>query len=171
MQKPSCPQGQGRLCACKNYCFFSVLEAELALDGELLAPDAALPLSLDEAPADGVPLELDALLLGAGALGEVLSEPLALVEPPAAESCFGAADDEELEEDGGVLGLTDAEPDTDEPEDGELGVVVEPAEEDEEPAGGVVRETARSPSVSPQAVSNPAPSARDTATAKVESLM
>jgi hypothetical protein len=55
------------------------------------------------------------------------------------------------------------------PPEGALGVVVEPAEEDE-PDGGVVRETARSPSLS-QPVSNPAPSARDTATAKVESLI
>ena len=111
-------------------------------------------------------------------------EPLAL-EPPDAESFFVAsADEEALEE--GELGVvvpdaeleelesffdmsTDAEPEA-EPE-GELGVVVvEPAEEDDEPAGGVVRETVRSPSLS-QPVSNPAPSARDTATARVESLM
>ena len=113
-------------------------------------------------------------------------EPLAL-EPPDAESFFVAsADEEELED--GALGVvvpdaeldeleswesffdmsTDAEPEA-EPE-GAAGVVVEPAEEDEEPAGGVVLETARSPSLS-QPGSNPAPSARDTATAKVESLM
>lgn len=111
-------------------------------------------------------------------------EPLAL-EPPDAESFFVASAGEEALEDG-ELGVvvpdaelveelesffdmsTDAEPEA-EPE-GALGVVVEPAEEDEEPAGGVVLETARSPSLS-QPVSNPAPSARDTATAKVESLM
>ena len=111
-------------------------------------------------------------------------EPLAL-EPPDAESFFVASADEEALEDG-ELGVvvpdaeleelesffdmsTDAEPEA-EPE-GELGVVVvEPAEEDDEPAGGVVRETVRSPSLS-QPVSNPAPSARDTATARVESLM
>jgi hypothetical protein len=112
-------------------------------------------------------------------------EPLAL-EPPDAESFFVAsADEEELED--GELGVvvpdaeldeleslesffdmsTDAEPEA-EPE-GAAGVVVEPAEEDED-AGGVVRETVRSPSLS-QPVSNPAPSARDTATARVESLM
>jgi hypothetical protein len=119
-------------------------------------------------------LELDGALL----------EPLAL-EPPDAESFFVASADEEALEDG-ELGVvvpdaeleelesffdmsTDAEPEA-EPE-GELGVVVvEPAEEDDEPAGGVVRETVRSPSLS-QPVSNPAPSARDTATARVESLM
>ena len=107
-------------------------------------------------------------------------EPLAL-EPPDAESFFVASADEEALEDG-ELGVvvpdaelesffdmsTDAEPEA-EPE-GAAGVVVEPAEEDEEPAGGVVRETVRSPSLS-QPVSNPAPSARDTATARVESLM
>jgi hypothetical protein len=111
-------------------------------------------------------------------------EPLAL-EPPDAESFFVASADEEALEDG-ELGVvvpdaeleelesffdmsTDAEPEA-EPE-GALGVVVvEPAEEDDEPAGGVVRETVRSPSLS-QPVSNPAPSARDTATARVESLM
>jgi hypothetical protein len=109
--------------------------------------------------------------------------PLAL-EPPDAESFFVASADEEALEDG-ELGVvvpeaeldelesffdmsTDAEPEA-EPE-GELGVVLEPAEEDDEPAGGVVRETVRSPSLS-QPVSNPAPSARDTATARVESLM
>ena len=109
----------------------------------------------------------------------------ALLEPPDAESFFVASADEEALEDG-ELGVvvpdaeleelesffdmsTDAEPEA-EPE-GELGVVVvEPAEEDDEPAGGVVRETVRSPSRS-QPVSNPAPSARDTATARVESLM
>ena len=110
-------------------------------------------------------------------------EPLAL-EPPDAESFFVASADEEALEDG-ELGVvvpdaeleelesffdmsTDAEPEA-EPE-GAAGVVVEPAEEDEEPAGGVVLETVRSPSRS-QPVSNPAPSARDTATARVESLM
>jgi hypothetical protein len=110
-------------------------------------------------------------------------EPLAL-EPPDAESFFVASADEEALEDG-ELGVvvpdaeldelesffdmsTDAEPEA-EPE-GELGVVLEPAEEDDEPAGGVVRETVRSPSLS-QPVSNPAPSARDTATARVVSLM
>ena len=112
-------------------------------------------------------------------------EPLALA-PPDAESFFVAsADEEELED--GALGVvvpdaeldeleslesffdmsTDAEPEA-EPE-GAAGVVVEPAEEDED-AGGVVLETVRSPSLS-QPVSNPAPSARDTATARVVSLM
>ena len=117
-------------------------------------------------------LELDGALL----------EPLAL-EPPDAESFFVASADEEALEDG-ELGVvvpdaeldelesffdmsTDAEPEA-EP-DGAGVVVLEPAEEDE-PAGGVVRETVRSPSLS-QPVSNPAPSARDTATARVESLM
>jgi hypothetical protein len=91
----------------------------------------------------------------------VLVEPLALLEPPAAESSFF-----------GVVGLLDMEPEV-EPEaepEGELGVVVEPADDDA-PEPGVVRETARSPASRSQPASNPAPSARDTATAKVESLM
>jgi hypothetical protein len=64
----------------------------------------------------------------------------------------------------GELGV--AEPET-EPEAEPPGVAVEP---EDAPDGGVVRETARSPSLS-QPVSNPAPSAKDTATAKVESLI
>ena len=88
-----------------------------------------------------------------GELGELLIEPLELVAPPDAESFFvGSADEEELE----------ADP------DGELGVV-EPADEGD-PAPGVL-ETARSPSCLSQPVSNPAPSAKETATAKAESLI
>jgi hypothetical protein len=99
----------------------------------------------------------------------VLIEPLALVElePPEAESFFVAsADEEELDEDG-VLGVvpTDAEPEVE--LDGELGVV-EPADEELEPG---LLETARSPSCLSQPVSIPAPSARETATAKAESLI
>jgi hypothetical protein len=67
--------------------------------------------------------------------------------------------------------LTEPEAEPEGAVDGVLGVVVEPAEEDAEPDGGVVRETARSPASLSQPVSNPAPSARETATAKVESLM
>jgi hypothetical protein len=120
----------------------------------------------------------------------LLVEPAALplVEPldapPAAESFLVASADEEALEDGALGVVPDAALDEElesffdmstvaEPEaepEGALGVVVEPAEEDDEPAGGVVRETVRSPSLS-QPVSNPAPSARDTATARVESLM
>lgn len=115
-------------------------------------------------------------------------ELLAALEPPDAESCFGAsADEDELaDDDGGVAGVvldeladdeggvagavfTDAEPETELPEEGELGVV-EPADEDDEEPGVVVRETARSPSLS-QPVRIPAPSARETATAKVVSLI
>jgi hypothetical protein len=76
---------------------------------------------------------------------------------------------EELEELSRFDASTEAEPDV-EPE-GELGVVVEPADEDEEPAGGVVRETARSPASRSQPAIRPAPSARETATARVESFM
>lgn len=97
-------------------------------------------------------------------LGELLIEPLELLAPPDAESFFvGSADEED-----GELGveLIDPEPDAD--PDGELGVL-EPADEDV-PEPGVL-ETARSPSCLSQPVSNPAPSARETATAKAESLI
>lgn len=96
-----------------------------------------------------------------------------LVEPPAAESFFVAsADEEELDEDGGVLGVVVTEPDAEvelEP-DGVLALpdgVVEP-EDDEDVAPGA---RARSPALSPQAVSKLAPKIIDTATAKVESLI
>jgi hypothetical protein len=78
--------------------------------------------------------------------GDVLVEPL--------------AEDGEL----GVV-VADAEPDA-EP-DGELGVVAEP-EDEVAPELGVAR---RSPVLSPQAVSRPAPSAMEIATAKAESLI
>jgi hypothetical protein len=133
------------------------------------------------APPDGA--------LEPAAAPDPVVDPLALVEPPAA--CFSlslslsaSAVAEELALLDGALGVvpvaaevlddsffdasTDTEPEV-EPE-GALGVVVEPAEEEDAPDGGVVRDTARSPSLS-QPVSNPAPSARDTATAKVESLI
>ena len=73
---------------------------------------------------------------------------------------------EPLAEDGepGVV-VPDAEPDA-EP-DGELGVVAEP-EDEVAPEPGVAR---RSPVLSPQAVSRPAPSAMEIATAKAESLI
>ena len=80
----------------------------------------------------------------------------------AAESFFVAPADEEALEESFFDMSTDAEP------DGLLGVV-EPADEDGEP-GVVVRETALSPSLS-QPVSIPAPSARDTATAKAENFI
>lgn len=83
---------------------------------------------------------------------------------------------EELEELSFFEASTETEPDAEpagadaEPE-GVLGVVVEPADEDDEPAGGVVRETARSPASRSQPASRPAPSARETATARVDSFM
>lgn len=125
-------------------------------------------------------------------LGEVLAEPLALDEPPEAESFFVvSADEEELEDDGGVLGAAPAELEDEEPgvvgftvtepdvelepdgavaePDGVDGVVVEPLDDEEAAPGWVVR--ARSPALSPQAVSRLAPKSIDTATAKVERLM
>jgi hypothetical protein len=134
-----------------------VLLDEAAPDGALLEPLAALPLSLGWS-ALVVELELDAppeAELG-GVAGVALEELEEL-------SFFDASTDTEPEvEPAGAL----AEP------DGLLGVVVEPADEDEaEPAGGVVRETARSPASRSQPASRPAPSARETATASVESFM
>jgi hypothetical protein len=83
--------------------------------------------------------------------------------------------DEELEDEDGELGvvaLPDVEPEAD-PEaapEGVLGVVVvEPEDEDAPEPGVVVREVARSPLSQP--VSIPAPSATDTAKARIESLM
>ena len=100
--------------------------------------------------------------------GEVLAEPL-LVPPPEAESFLAGsvvAEEDELEDDGelGVV-VPDAEPDA-EP-DGELGVVAEP-EDEVAPEPGAAR---RSPVLSPHAVSMPAPSAMELATAKAESLI
>ena len=157
-------------------------------------------LGLDELPeAEGALLELEPLaggvleplaapLEGAEELVEgVLAEPLALDEPPDAESFFVAsADEEELEDDGelggvapalldedpGELGVVLTEPDAElEPDGVEAepdGVVVEPLEDDDAP-GWLVR--ALSPALSPHAVSRLAPKTMDTATAKVESLM
>ncbi len=126
-------------------------------------PLAALPPEV-EPLAEGVLLELE--------LDGVLLEPLELVEPPAAESFLvgSAAEDDELEEDGelGVVALPDAEPEA-EPEGVEAlpaGVELEPAE-DEEP--GALPDLFAA--LSPQAVSRLAPSARETATARVESLI
>lgn len=138
------------------------------LDGALLELlDAAGAL---EEPLDDGALEepLAALPLGVDGDGDE-PEALELDEPPEA----GALGDE-LDELGELLSLlsTDTEPEA-EPEGavaGLAGDVVDPADEDEEPAGGVVLETVRSPSLS-HPVSNPAPSASDTATARFVSFM
>lgn len=158
----------------KNYyCFFSVS----VLDGVLLEPlpDAAGALL---EPLDGVLLdELDdgALLeplaaLPLGCDGEA-PEALELDEPPEA----GALGDAELElEELLSLSLslsTETEPEAELELDGvdaePDGEVVEPADEDEPGARApVVFVASRS-----QAVSKLAPSARDTAVARIESLM
>ena len=122
-------------------------EAGALDDGALLDPLAALPLG-----CDGAALELE------------------LDEPPEA-GALGVALDEELELLSLLFMSTDAEPEVElEPDGAVAGVEVEPADDEDEPAGGVVRETVRSPSRS-QPVSKPAPSARDTATASVESFI
>lgn len=157
------PVGARTAFACKNcYCFFS-FSGSVLLDEELELDGALEPLA---APLLGA--ELGALELGA--LLELL------LAPPEAESFFVESADEELDDDGGELGgvlaLPEVEPEA-EPEaepDGALGVVVEPLD-DVAPEPGVVFETARSPSVLSQPVSNPAPSAKETATAKAESLI
>ena len=155
----------------KNYyCFFSVS----VLDGVLLEPlpDAAGALL---EPLDGVLLdELDGALLEPlaalplGCDGEA-PEALELDEPPEA----GALGDAELElEELLSLSLsTETEPEAELELDGvdaePDGEVVEPADEDEPGARApVLLAASRS-----QAVSNPAPSARDTAAARIESLM
>jgi hypothetical protein len=131
----------------------------------VLEPLAALPPEV-EPLAEGVLLELE--------LDGVLLEPLALVEPPDAESFLlgSVAEDDELEEDGelGVVTLPDAEPEVEPEPDGVEalpdGVELEPAD-DEEP--GALPDLFAA--LSPQAVSRLAPSARETATARVESLI
>ena len=185
MQKPPGPRGRTAFAWCGYYCFFSVLLEAAAPDPEV-EPLAAL-LSCFGASDD-----VDALELDDGAAGGVLSEPLALDEPPAALSFFSVEDEALDEEDGGVAGVValdeelsfffeasidtelEVEPEPDgaaaEPE-GAAGEVVE-LDEDEPaaPDGVVVLVTARSPSRS-HPVSMPAPSARETATAKVVSFI
>ena len=182
MQKPPGPRGRTAFAWYGYYCFFSVLLEAAAPDPEV-EPLAALLSCF------GASDEVDALELDDGAAGEVLSEPLVLDEPPAALSFFSVEDDALDEGALGVVALDEelsfffeasidteleVEPAPDgavaEP-DGAAGEVVE-LDEDEpaEPDGTVVLETARSPSRS-QPVSMPAPSARETATAKVVSFI
>ena len=122
----------------------SLLE-EALLDGAVLEPLAALPL-------DGV-------------LG--VAEELELDAPPdAVDGVLGVAALEELVE---LSFFFDASIDTEPEVELAGGVVVEPDDEEvDEP--GAVRVTVRSPSLS-QPVISPAPSARETATARVESFM
>ena len=149
-----------------------LLEAELELDGAVdplaAAPDGDVdsePLALLEPPDAGalfdVSVEEDAELEAAGSLGVVLVEAEEL-------SRFDASTLMDVEPEGaGVV-----EPDADEDElAGALGagVVLPAVDDEEEPAGGVVRVTVRSVSLSQPA--SPAPSARETATARIESLM
>jgi hypothetical protein len=117
-------------------------------DGALLEPLAALPLG-------GVGAELE----------------LELDEPPEAGAAGEALDDEELEllsaEDEPGVTEPEAEPEADGGvEDEPEGEVVEPADEDEPGALAPVFVASRS-----QAVSRLAPSARDTAVARMDSLM
>ena len=97
-------------------------------------------------------------------------DELELLEPPDA-GALGVAADDELELLSLLFMSTVAEPEVElEPDGAVAGVEVEPAEDEDEPAGGVVFEMLRSPSRS-QPVSKPALSARDTAAARIESLM
>jgi hypothetical protein len=161
------------------YCFFSSFAgsefaeeledapegALLEVDGVLLEPLAAplLGLALDWS----LELELE-LEPPAGALGDALDDELEEPDGCLLMSTF-AEPEVELEPDGAVDGVVEPDAELLELAGGVAGVV-EPVEEDEELPGAVVRDTVRSPSLS-QPVSNPAPSARDTATARVESLM
>ena len=130
-------------------------------DGDVLDPLAAEPL--------GLVLELD------GLVDEDEDEP------PLALSFFvfrSIEVDEELEPDGELV-LGDVVPEADEDEDGVLGVAVVPLAEDEdepgvavEPDGAVVVEDEEERSAArSHAVISVAPSAIETATAIVESLM
>jgi hypothetical protein len=120
---------------------------ELAAGAELVAPLAALALSFSASV-------LEELLLELGALDEL----------------GGVADElEELEPDGGVLGVTVTEPDVELEPDGAVdGVVVAPLPEveDEDDLSAAGRSGPRS-----QPPIRVAPSARETATAKVENFM
>jgi hypothetical protein len=115
-----------------------------------------------------------------------LLDPFELDEPPAALSFFSvsvadeelevelsfffdASIDTELEVEPAPEGAGAAELDEAEPE-GDAGVVVELDEEEPADPDGVVTARLRSPSLS-QPVSMPAPSARETATAKVVSFI
>jgi hypothetical protein len=121
---------------------------------------------LDE--LDGALEPLAALPLGA--VGAALE--LELDEPPEAGAA-GAALDEELEllsvDAGGVTETEpEAEPELGAVEDEPDGGVVEPADEDDEEPGALAPVFGASRS---QAVSKLAPSARETAVARMESLM
>ena len=120
------------------------LDGEL-LDGELLEPLAALPLGVDDGLLDE--LELDAPP-EAGELGEAPEELDELL----------SVDEEPMEPE------PEAEPDA-EPE-GDDGEVVEPEDEVELGDFAPGAEASRS-----QAVSRLAPSAMETAAARIESLM
>lgn len=99
------------------------------------------------------------------------AEPLA---PPAAEPDFFSASgdvvaDEEEDEPAGDEGVTvePVEPDAAPDEEGDDGVVAVEPEVEPAPEGALVV----SPALSPQAVRTLAPNARETAIARVESLM
>ena len=124
------------------------LDGELldGLDGELLEPLAALPLGVDDGLVDE--LELDAPP-EAGELGEAPEELDELL----------SVDEEPMEPE------PEAEPDA-EPEGEDDGEVVEPEDEVELGDFAPGAEPSRS-----QAVSRLAPSAMETAAARIESLM
>lgn len=149
-----------------RYCFFSVEsdapadplpagalaadedgDEELELDGELLEPLAALPLGVDDGLLDE--LELDAPP-EAGELGEA---------PDELELELLSVDDEPIE--------PEAEPDA-EPEGDDDGEVVEPEDDVEL---GDFAPVLPAPPLRSQPVRRLAPSARETAAARIESLM
>ena len=144
-------------------------EDEDGEDGVVLAPAPAEPLMLEEPDCAGAELDEPE-----GALDEDEDEP------PLAWSflLMSIEVDEELEPEGAALGEL---PDADEDEEPGAGVVAVPPadEDDDEPEGGVVAPEGdvvedeleeRSAPRSHAAISD-APSARETATAMVESLM
>ena len=165
-------------------------------DGAVLVEPLAAPLSCLGASEVEEALDEDE-----GAAGDVVSEPLALVEPPAALSFFSVSvEDAALDEDDGALGVVvaldeelsfffdasiETEPDVepapegaagaaelDEAEPEAAGAVVELDEEEPAEPDGVV--VVRETARSPsrsQPVNIPAPSARETATANVVSFI
>jgi len=153
-----------------------VLELELDAFGALVVSDEVLSdgaAVLDDEDAAGArESELDGVLL--------LELDGVRVEPAPAEPLIVELDEELPGVDDGLLLMSTDVDDELEPEGAVLGVeAVPPADEDDEPAGARVEpdgavvlelELARS-AVRSQAAINEAPSARETATAIVESLM
>ena len=149
----------------------------LSASVEELEPDG---LALEELLLDGLDEDDGVLLEPAAAPPELDGEALDEDAPPLAGLLVVSLEDDELEPEGLALGEL-LEPDEDAlPEGDVLGVVAPPlADEDEEPDGEVVapegdvvdEELDERSAPRSHAVISEAPSARETATARVENLM